>query len=126
MGLFCLAIAHLSVPRDTAVQQIYRYPTQHKVENLAVRSNGQILATRASPHAQPRQIDPSNTTAPILVEQFEGASGCLRISENGHDVFYVATGKFTTYPTYTRVKGSFDLYEVYMNFFETKSDGSIV
>jgi hypothetical protein len=126
MGFFCLAMANVSIPHDTAVQQIYHYPAQHKIENLAVRSNGQILVTIASPHAQLWQIDPSNATAPILVKQFEGVGGCLGISENSHDIFYVATGNFTTYPTYTGVKGSFYLYEVDMNPFEIKSDGSIM
>ena len=66
------------------------------VENLAVRANGQILATLLTT-PQVYQVDPNPSAAqPLtLVHTFPNYLGCLGITELGHDIFYVVTGNFS-------------------------------
>jgi hypothetical protein len=59
------------------------------VENLAVRSNGKILATLINV-AQVWQIDPTAHSAE-LVHEFEGADSILGIAEYDSDVFAVVS-----------------------------------
>jgi hypothetical protein len=60
-------------------------------ENIAIRSNGQILVTQLyTPVIQ--QVDPTNRTAPITIHTFNTTTyaGLLGITEVSPDVFYVA------------------------------------
>ncbi|PQE31584.1 quino amine dehydrogenase beta chain protein [Rutstroemia sp. NJR-2017a WRK4] len=60
-------------------------------ENIALRSNGQILVTQLyTPILQ--QVDPANRTAPITIHTFNTTAyaGLLGITEVTPDVFYVA------------------------------------
>ena len=122
---FCSVVFCAILPREDPVDPVYRFSTNHKVENLAVRSNGKVLGTVAVPVPQLWEFDPFNATAPVLVEEFPGVTGCLGITELGEDVFYVATGNFTLYPSYTGVPGTFYIYEVDMNKFRATKDGVV-
>ena len=60
-------------------------------ENLAVRSDGQILATTSFPSALLWYIDPLAIRPPILLQNFTGMQGSAGIVEGGEDTFYVVT-----------------------------------
>jgi len=93
-----------------------------QVENLAIRSNGQILATTAEPFSHLWQIDPLRTQAPILVTTFQGTSGTYGITEGEPDVFYVATGNSTFNGTYITPPSAFAVWRVDMSCFDALSN----
>lgn len=72
--------------------EVYHFPTGTWVENLAIRSNGGILASFA---VQPQiaYLDPSQPGAtPKTIASFPApATGTLGITELEPDVFYVAS-----------------------------------
>ena len=91
---------------------VWAFPQSTWVENLAVRSNGQILATLfTSP--QLYQIDPTGRSPATLVYTFPQQTSCLGIAELGTDIFYVAAGN-VTFTTFEGVPGSFNVYRVDM------------
>ena len=61
-------------------------------ENLAMRSNGQILATTAFPSALLWYIDPLSIRPPVLLRNFTSSSATLGITELAPDIFYAITG----------------------------------
>lgn len=79
------------LPRPTEfypVEIIHQFPLGTWVENLAVRSNGQILATiLSSPELY--QVDPQGKRDPFLIHTFPNATGLVGITELGRDKFYV-------------------------------------
>ena len=76
---------------------IHEFPPQTWVENLAVKSCGNILVTLlTSPDIY--QIDPSQQTSPILVHSFPPYRGLLGIAELEHNIFYVAASNFSLDP----------------------------
>ena len=78
-----------------AIRQLAQFPNATWIENLAVRSNGQILVTLlTSPDLF--QINPFDPTCPPqLVAQFPSALGTLGIAEIEEDVFAIAKGNFS-------------------------------
>ncbi|KAF2168104.1 hypothetical protein M409DRAFT_21550 [Zasmidium cellare ATCC 36951] len=75
------------------IRTIYQWPNNTAVENLAIRSNGMILATILnSPEVW--QVDPVRETATLLY-RFPAAASALGIAEVEHDAFAVAVGNFT-------------------------------
>ena len=74
------------------VHVIHEFPHGTWVENLAVRSNGQILATIATA-PELYQVDPTSTNPPILVHTFPNATGLWGIVETTPDIFYVLAGQ---------------------------------
>ena len=79
------------------------------MENIAVRSNGQILASvLTAPELY--QVDPSKKRAPVLVHSFP-STGVTGNAELSPDVFYVATGNITS-DVLSTVPGSFAIWEV--------------
>ena len=80
------------------VQVVQEFPTATWIENIAVRSNGQILATE---DGEPRiyQIDPfsgSPDQKPTLLHEFNDTASILGIVEASPDVFYVCTGNYSS------------------------------
>ena len=91
-------------PPDTGVSNvtyplpehlIYNFPAETWIENLAVRSNGQIIATE---ELRPRvyQVDPFGTREPILLHEFHETASVLGIVETSPDVFHICTGNFSS------------------------------
>lgn len=111
-------------PPEFPVHNITRFSTEHEVENLAVRRNGQILITTAAPAAQLYQIDPCNIHPPILIENFPTVKGAFGVTELYLDIFYVATGNFSV-QTLSGVPGSFVVFEVNMRPFRVGANGKI-
>ena len=86
-----------------------------RVENLAVRSNGEILVTVSSPVAAVYQVSPSNAYPPIRVASFPKSKGAFGIVELGSNKFYVATSSSTTKNV---VAKSSHLFEIDMSAFK--------
>ncbi|EON95621.1 putative six-bladed beta-propeller -like protein [Phaeoacremonium minimum UCRPA7] len=82
------------------------------VENLAVRSNGQILVTLSSA-AEVFLIDPADPSKAALIHRFSDVTGMSGIIEVEHDKFYVVGGNFDL-KTFVNQSGSYKLWEVDM------------
>ncbi|RLM00942.1 hypothetical protein CFD26_100619 [Aspergillus turcosus] len=82
-------------PTDLKVKQLANFGSSSWIENLAVRSSGEVLGTEL---LNPRiwQVDPDGRVQPIVVHSWaEGASagkydGVLGIAETRDDEFFVA------------------------------------
>lgn len=97
------------------VEIIYEFPRGTWVENIAIRCNGLILATILfTPEIY--QVDPKTRTA-SLVARIPAASGVLDIAEIERDVFYVATGSFST-KSIKPTAGNFSVWKVDVNAFK--------
>ena len=89
--------AHTTYPLPAEV--VHEFPVGTWIENLAVRSNGLILATDVT---NPRiyQVDPSNDTQDaVLVHEFSNTASILGIIETSPDVFYVCSANETAAKT---------------------------
>ena len=80
---------------NLTVDVVYDFPVATWIENLAVRHNGQILATEDT---KPRlyQVDPFESRDAILVHEFSDTAQLLGIVETTQDIFYVASGNFSS------------------------------
>jgi hypothetical protein len=99
-------------------------PTWH--ENLAVRTNGQLLVTRLDT-AILELIDPAATnTTPIIINNFGSAyAGCLGITELGSDVFYVvAAAPFGS--NFVKTSGTSSVFKIDMNTFAVDANGNVM
>ena len=109
-----LASAAIPVPRNNnaqAISTLYEFPKGAWVENIAVRSNGQLLITRTDV-PELYLVDPLHPSA-SLVHQFTSATGLLGIAEVAHDIFAVIAGKIDL-ATASAVPGSFVIWKVDM------------
>ncbi|MCJ1345354.1 hypothetical protein MMC31_003561 [Peltigera leucophlebia] len=94
------------------VEIIYKFPSGTWVENIAIRSNGLILAAILfTPEIY--QVDPKTRTA-SLVAKIPAASGILDIVEIEEDVFYVAACNFSD-TSITPTAGNFSVWRVDVN-----------
>src|SRR5437762_692546 len=92
------------------IRTLHQFPKPSWVENLCVRSNGQLLLTvLTSPDLY--LLDPSEPSQPILIHSFEGYLGLMGISEVENDVFYIAAGNFNL-STFDPGAGSYAVWEV--------------
>lgn len=114
--LGCLASAD-ALNATYPVHNLTRFDSL-KIENLAVRANGLILATVAAPSALLLQIDPLGIVPPTTVLEFPGAKGAFGITEGCDDLFYIAAGNFSI-QTFSGVPDSFAVFEVNMTGFTT-------
>lgn len=100
---------------ELTVNSIYEGPTGAWYENIAVRANGQILATRRDlPILE--LIDPATgLNSPIVVNTFSSDyAGLAGISETTADVFYVVAA------------GNYSVFEVDMTTFSYDSSAGVV
>lgn len=111
--LLCLshALPNLQpIPRSNAqIHPIYEFPNETWVENLAVRSNGNILVTILTA-PQVWSIDPTSHAAELVYE-FPEATAALGISELEHDVFAVAVGNLSS-TSFKGTKGSWGVWTI--------------
>ena len=101
------------------VTDIWDFSPGTWVENLAVRSNGQILVTLAST-PEIYQVDPTLEQPATLVHAFPGYLACLGITELQQDLFYVITGNFSAV-TSTTGPGSYSVWELDMTGYSPTS-----
>ncbi|QSZ29209.1 hypothetical protein DSL72_003720 [Monilinia vaccinii-corymbosi] len=107
-----------------AVTELRSFGDKTWAENIAVRSNGQLLVTRLdSPILQ--LLDPTNKTAPITLHTFNTTTyiGLLGITEivPKSDIFYVALQTPYT-PVFTKTTNySNAIFKVDLNTFSSKA-----
>ncbi|KAL7948584.1 hypothetical protein V8C42DRAFT_314891 [Trichoderma barbatum] len=92
--LFALCgVSLASPPALSPVRTLFEFPKQNYVENLAVRSNGQILISDLST-SQLFLFDPSASgpTEPVVLHDFTESLGLSGIAEYQPDVFAVISG----------------------------------
>jgi len=106
------------------VHNITRLPGE-AFENLAVRSNTQILTAVAGPSAKLFQVDPVRIRPPVLVSAFPGVAGAYGIIELEPDVFYVAAGNFSI-AALGAPPGAGKIFEVDMRGFGALPNGTII
>ncbi|CAM6097038.1 unnamed protein product [Calypogeia fissa] len=106
-------------PLPLPLELVYEFPNITWVENLAIRSNGEILITLAEPN-----LYLVNTTAKsaTLVYTFPDVLGLGGITEVDHDIFYLAAGNVSNITTRPR---SFSVWEVDMRSWSLSS-GAVV
>jgi hypothetical protein len=94
------------------VRTLYEFPKESYIENLAVRSNGQILMTSLS-KPQLFLFDPSvaGPNTPILVHDFDQSLGLAGIAEYQPDVFAVISGNHSFTET-IQVAGTWKVWSV--------------
>jgi len=104
-------------PQHGIAETKHQFPNETWVENLAVRSNGNILVTLLS-SPEVWQIDPVHGTAE-LVHHFPQALSVLGITELQPDVFIVAVGNITL-PAIASVPGSYSAWKIDMQHHQKK------
>ncbi|PYH38081.1 uncharacterized protein BO87DRAFT_393549 [Aspergillus neoniger CBS 115656] len=96
LGTLALSASTLA-SAELNVRTVYQFASNDTwLENLAVRSNGLILATEIGPPASLLSFDPrSSSPKKNVIHTFSSVLGLSGITEAAHDVFYV-TGANTT------------------------------
>jgi hypothetical protein len=102
---------------------VHQFPLPTWIENLAVRSNGQILLTILT-KPELYLLDPSNPEKVTLVHTFSEVGILSGIVEVEDDVFYVAGGNYSL-DTFKAEHGSGRIWEVDMKSFDTDSKATI-
>lgn len=102
---------------------LYQFPLPTWIENLAVRSNGELLLTiLTSPELH--LLNPSDPKEAVLIHKFEEVRGLTGIIEVKEDVFYV-TGSNFNLATFSNEAGSHFVWEVDMTSFSKNSKANI-
>ncbi|KAK5726044.1 hypothetical protein LTR15_004235 [Elasticomyces elasticus] len=101
----------------TPVHLLYEYPVGTWIENIAVRSNGDLLLTILNvPHLD--QLSPFEASVtPETIYSFPNALSVFGIAEISPDVFAVAVGNFTL--TGGVQPGSFSIWSVSFTIHDT-------
>ena len=102
---------------------VYQFPLPTWIENLAVRSNGQILLTILT-KPELYLLDPANPEKVTLVHTFSEVGILSGIVEVEDDVFYVAGGNYSL-ETFKGEHSSGRIWEVDMKSFDTDSKATI-
>ena len=112
---------------ERSVHNVVRFSANHQVENLAVRTNGQILLTIVGPSAAIYQIDPSSQNKSILIESFPYTS-TLGITELSPDLFYFVLANVSLNPIsdLKDVAGTAFIYKLDMNPFIVSPQGTVI
>ena len=92
------------------IRTTYQFPNETWVENIAVRSSGQLLVTIiTSPDLY--QVDPFSSAPASLVHSFPHAQSTLGITEVQPDIFAVIVGNLSI-ETFSSINGSYSLWKV--------------
>ncbi|KAE8445109.1 hypothetical protein EG329_013711 [Mollisiaceae sp. DMI_Dod_QoI] len=95
---------------ESQVQTIHQFPNPTWVENLAVRSNGQILVDLVTT-PEIYLLDPHPNSTATLVHNFTSDLALLGITETTPDTFHLIAGNFSL-PTLSISPGSYSIYTV--------------
>ena len=115
----CLLALSAVAQADYALNTIYQFPnTQYTdIENIAVRSNGQLLLTIAT-GARLVQLNPANPVPEQIVD-ISGAGSLVGIAETSPDVYTVVAGNYSFGPQVpggvAGVPGSFSIWSIDLN-----------
>ncbi|CAG9983030.1 unnamed protein product [Clonostachys byssicola] len=102
---------------------VHQFPAPSWIENLAVRSNGQVLVTFISA-PEVYLVDPSEPAKTVLIHKFSNVTAMSGIVEVEHDKFYVAGGVCDV-KTMTSEVGSYKLWEIDMATFDTSGEATV-
>jgi hypothetical protein len=103
---------------------VYQYSSVPSwIENLAVRSNGQILCTFISA-PEVHLIDPSDSSKTTLLHSFPEVKAFCGIIEVENDKFYVVGGKFDL-AAFSNEAGTYKLWEIDMTDFDTSGEAAV-
>jgi len=100
-----------------ATHVVHQFPLPTWIENLAIRSNGQILLTILT-KPELYLVDPAHPDKAVLVHTFSEVRILSGIVEVKDDVFYVAGGNVNL-ETFTSEHGSYKVWEVDLTTFDT-------
>jgi len=107
----CFSFAYGGPPSPPTVNTVYQFPPTdfERLENIAVRSNGQILFNTVT-GPKTYLIDPTvDSPTPILLNVYPGATSALGIAEVDDDIFAVVVGSYNI-TTRVGVPGSFSVW----------------
>jgi hypothetical protein len=139
-ALVFLSTIHLTssaalLPRDDAsaestttlpltVNTVHEFSIPTWNENLAIRSNNQILVTRLDTPIL-MQVDPADKVPPITVYTFPSThAGLLGITETTTNIFYVvAAAPFDG--SFQKTSGNITVFKVDMRSFSSNAAGTI-
>ncbi|KND93703.1 hypothetical protein TOPH_01398 [Tolypocladium ophioglossoides CBS 100239] len=108
---------------DGHIQTVFEFPNNSFVENLAVRSNGEILVTVLTSR-ELVLVDPRRPGHSVLVHNFTEARGLTGIAEYEPDVFAVIAGDYH-FKTTNWGAGTWTLWNVDLRGVKVH-DGSLV
>ena len=77
------------------LQLVHDFPDGTWIENLAVRANGQIIATEDT-KSSIYLVDPSSLEPAILLHDFNNTASILGIVETSPDIFRLCSGNFSS------------------------------
>ena len=103
-----LFVAVLASAQDQ-YRVVYQYPNEPytDLENLAIRSNGQILLSTIT-SSSTQLLDPSAASPqPVTLHTYPGATSTLGIAQPQTDLFAIVVGNYTGF---SGVKGSFAIW----------------
>ncbi|KIK61515.1 hypothetical protein GYMLUDRAFT_584727 [Collybiopsis luxurians FD-317 M1] len=104
---------------EGTVETVYTFSSGTIMENLAIRSNGQILGTIiTAPNLY--LFDPQVNSSATLVHSFDAYQVIFGIAELDTDQFYVVTGNASV-ASLTSEKGSWSAWKVDMSLFDNSS-----
>lgn len=109
-----------SLPLTVSVLHTFDYPSWF--ENLAIRSNGEIVTSRLD---TPVLYQVNHLTGtPVEITNWNGTewAGALGIAETTEDVFYVILAAFTD-DTFAKTSGVNSIFKVDLNTFQLAEDG---
>jgi hypothetical protein len=89
-------------------QTLFQVEKGVELENIAVRSDGQLLATGIA-HPVVFQFNPASDTTPTELVTIPGVNSLFGIAEISPDVFAIAAGNFTRVPQ-SSTPGSFSVW----------------
>lgn len=96
------------------IAEVYRFQDQTKLENLATRSNGQLVLTAVSDPSV-YLLDPSkHNSKPQLIYRFPRATSMTGVVETASDVFVVVAGNWSV-TSFEGIPGSFEVWSIDFN-----------
>ena len=102
---------------------VHQFPVPTWIENLAVRSNGQLLVTLTTT-PDLFLVDPVDASKTVLIHHFSEVSGLAGIIELEHDTFYVTGGNFDL-KAFSNEAGSYALWQIDMTNFDSTSKAAV-
>ncbi|CAM6083701.1 unnamed protein product [Calypogeia fissa] len=119
--ILCSSVAHSS--KLDPVRTVFEFPKNTFVENLAVRSNGQILVSVITT-PQLFLVNSVQVGEPTLIHNFTSALGVAGIAEYDEDVFAVITGNFS-FVTDDVGPGTWAVWSVDLRGVESQPDNTL-
>lgn len=115
VSIFWLVVTDSSLGTPSPVRTVYEFPNETWVENIAVRSNGNLLLTLLD-RPELHLLDPFHPNNTTLIHVFPDVLGLLGIAEVEEDQFAVIAGNWSD-TTDATIPGSYSIWEVNMRPF---------